>query len=205
MIHRLSGIPIQPAAFTSRAVAENHHDGTTPAGLLVSGKGGGSDAALPLLAGDSVRAAAEIALPRRRMTHLAQRSQPSISHSPRPPTKASSGARSGFCCGLPLVRGCFAPADGRFYAQVPVGERQEIYGLKSAGFRDWLTDCYVIDHPEPPTDAAVRRAAGVLEARARFNTRIPEIFVRIGQEADGQGDESLFPRPGRSQRAEPSS
>jgi hypothetical protein len=28
--------------------------------------------------------------------------------------------------------------DGRLHAQVPVGDRLEMYGLKSAGFRDWL-------------------------------------------------------------------
>ncbi len=34
----------------------------------------------------------------------------------------------------------FRSADGRSCAQVPVGDRLEIYGLRSAGFRDWLID-----------------------------------------------------------------
>ena len=44
----------------------------------------------------------------------------------------------------------FRWADGRFCAQVPVGDRLEIYGLKSAAFRDWLIDGFLIDQPEPP-------------------------------------------------------
>jgi hypothetical protein len=45
----------------------------------------------------------------------------------------------------------FRSADGRFCAQVPVGDRLEIYQLKSAEFRDWLIDGYLIDQPEPPS------------------------------------------------------
>ena len=79
----------------------------------------------------------------------------------------------------------FRSADGRFCAQVPVGDRLEIYGLKSAAFRDWLIDGYLIGQPEPPSSWAIRRVVGMLEARARFNTGIPEVFIRVGQDGDG--------------------
>jgi hypothetical protein len=69
----------------------------------------------------------------------------------------------------------FRSADGRFYSQVAVGDRQEIYGLKSSGFRDWLIDGYVVDQPEPPSQWAIRRVVGMLEARARFNSHTPEV------------------------------
>ena len=36
----------------------------------------------------------------------------------------------------------FRSTDGRCYAQVDDGGRREIYALKSAVFRDWLTDRY---------------------------------------------------------------
>ena len=36
----------------------------------------------------------------------------------------------------------FRSADGRFHAQVPIGDRYEIYGLKSTAFGDWLIDSY---------------------------------------------------------------
>ena len=66
----------------------------------------------------------------------------------------------------------FRSADGRFYAQVPVAGRQEIYGLKSAGFRDWLIDVYLTHHTEAPSNWAIRRVVAMLEARARFNRGI---------------------------------
>ena len=79
----------------------------------------------------------------------------------------------------------FRSADGRFCAQVPVGDRLEIYGLRSAGFRDWLIDGYMIGQPEPPSSWAIRRVVGMLEAKARFTTGMPEVFVRVGQDGDG--------------------
>ena len=63
-------------------------------------------------------------------------------------------------------RSCFARPTAGFVAQVPVGERLEIYGLRSAGFRDWLIDGYLADQPEPPSSWAIRRVVGMLEARA---------------------------------------
>jgi hypothetical protein len=80
----------------------------------------------------------------------------------------------------------FHSADGRLYAQVPVGDRQEIYGLTSSGFRDWLVDGYLIDQLEPPSAWAIRRVVGMLEARARFSDAIPEVYVRVGRDGDGE-------------------
>ena len=84
----------------------------------------------------------------------------------------------------------FRSADGRFCAQVPVGERLEIFGLRSAGFRDWLIDGYMNDQAEPPSTWAIRRVIGMLEARARFSVGLPEVFVRVGQV--GEGNESTY-------------
>ena len=81
----------------------------------------------------------------------------------------------------------FRSNDGRFFAQVPVGDRLEVYGLKSAGFRDWLIHGYLIYQPEPPSQAAIRRAIGMLEARARFDADIPEVFIRTGRHGEGDG------------------
>jgi hypothetical protein len=82
----------------------------------------------------------------------------------------------------------FRSADGRYCAQVPVGDRLEIYGLRSAGFRDWLIDGYLAQQDEPPPNSAIRRVIGTLEARARFHAGIPELFVRVGQ--DGSAGEN---------------
>jgi hypothetical protein len=78
----------------------------------------------------------------------------------------------------------FRSPDGRFCAQVPVGDRLEIFGLRSAAFRDWLIDGYLADQPEPPSNWAIRRVIGALEAKARFTSGVPEVFVRVGQHGD---------------------
>ena len=93
-------------------------------------------------------------------------------------TRLASGAR------------LFRSAEGRFCAQVAVGERLEIFGLRSAGFRDWLIDGFMRDQAEPPSAWAIRRVIGMLEAQARFSAGLPEVFVRVGQ--DGEGDESTY-------------
>ena len=81
----------------------------------------------------------------------------------------------------------FRSNDGRLFAQVPVGERLEIFGLKSAAFRDWLIRGYLADRPEPPSSVVIRRAIGMLEAQTRFDAEIPEIFIRTGRGEDGEG------------------
>ena len=85
----------------------------------------------------------------------------------------------------------FRSSDGRLCARVPVGDRLEIYGLKSAGFRDWLIAEFLIYQPLPPSSWAIGRAVAMLEAKARFNTGIPDVFVRVGQDGD-DGESPYF-------------
>ena len=82
----------------------------------------------------------------------------------------------------------FRSADGRFCAQVPLGTRTEILGLRSVGFRDWLIDRYASEQGEPPSNWAVGRVIGMLEARARFSDGIPEVYVRVGRGGDIDGN-----------------
>ena len=86
-------------------------------------------------------------------------------------TQLASGAR------------LFRSADGHYCAQVPVGDRLEIYGLRSDGFRDWLIDGYMNGQTEPPSGWAIRRVVGMLEAKARFATGMPD---------DREGGKSAF-------------
>ena len=51
----------------------------------------------------------------------------------------------------------FAPSEGRFFARVPVGSRDEIHPLRSTAFRDWLIDGYYAARRAIPSDGAVRR------------------------------------------------
>jgi hypothetical protein len=82
--------------------------------------------------------------------------------------------------------------EGRLYAQVPVGDRLEMYGLKSAGFRDWLIDGYFTYRREPASPWAIRRVLSVLEARARFDGRTPSVFIRVGHDGPGPHDGSNY-------------
>jgi hypothetical protein len=86
-------------------------------------------------------------------------------------------------------------ADGRFCTQVPVGDRLEINRLKSAAFRDGLIDGFLIDQPEPPSSWAIRRVVGMLEARVRFNTRIPEVLSASAKTATAAPRASRRPVP----------
>ena len=56
-------------------------------------------------------------------------------------------------------------ADGRLHARVPIDDRREIYGLKSASFRDWLIERYRSEGGQPPQADVVRRVLTSLEAR----------------------------------------
>ncbi|MFI5461454.1 MAG: hypothetical protein ACHRXM_39135, partial [Isosphaerales bacterium] len=80
--------------------------------------------------------------------------------------------------------------DGRFYAQVSVGGRPEIYALRSAAFRDWQIDGYFRACGELPSDWSIRRVLAKLEATARFEGGTPSIFVRVGHDGDRNGNGS---------------
>ncbi len=81
----------------------------------------------------------------------------------------------------------FRSADGRLHAQVAVGDRREIYGLRSAAFRDWLVDSYLADRGELPSANSVGRVVGAIEARARFSGATPALYVRVGRYCNGGG------------------
>ena len=69
---------------------------------------------------------------------------------------------------LTATAGSLRSTDGRFYAQVSVGGRREIYALRSAAFRDWLIDGYFRDRRELPSDWSMRRVrAGSRPSRVR--------------------------------------
>ena len=76
-------------------------------------------------------------------------------------------------------------ADGRIFAEVPVGDRTETYELKARGFRDWLVDGYFYHRGHPPSTGAISGFVGVLEARARFLSAAPSVYVRVAQYQDG--------------------
>jgi hypothetical protein len=86
----------------------------------------------------------------------------------------------------------YRSADGRLHARVPVGDRYEVYGLNSPGFRNWLTEVYFVDRGEPPSQWAIRRVVSLLEARAQFDGGTPSVFIRVGREHDSDGKVSAY-------------
>ncbi len=78
----------------------------------------------------------------------------------------------------------FRSLDGRFHAQVPVEDRLEIHGLKTAAFRAWLIERHREVYGEPPGLAPVRSVISALEARARFDRGLRSVHVRVGREGD---------------------
>jgi len=88
---------------------------------------------------------------------------------------------------LTATAGLLRTNDGCFYARVTVRGCPEIYALKSAAFRAWLIDAYFRACSDVPSDWAVRRVLGKLEATARFEAGTPSIFIRVGHEVCGNG------------------
>ena len=92
----------------------------------------------------------------------------------------------------------YRSADGGIHVQVPVADRNETFGLKSAGFRDWLVDGYFAERHEPATPAAIQRVISVLEAQSAV--RWCDSFCFCARCARrGSGRFGLFPGPGRCQ------
>jgi hypothetical protein len=71
-------------------------------------------------------------------------------------------------------------SDGRLYAQVPFGARQEIYAFKSVAFRRWLIARFHREHRRIPSEWAIRRVIAALEARAWFEGDPRLVFTRVG-------------------------
>jgi hypothetical protein len=82
----------------------------------------------------------------------------------------------------------FRSAEGRLFARVPVDSRQEIHGLASTAFRDWLIKGFFAERGEIPSPAAMRRVLTALAARARFEGGTPSVFIRVGHDGSGSAD-----------------
>src|ERR1022692_4849771 len=81
----------------------------------------------------------------------------------------------------------FRSIEGHFHARVPVNGRQEILGLRSAVFRDWLVGAHLKEHRKLPSQRSVGRVLQALEASARFDPTTPTVHVRVGfDSADGE-------------------
>jgi hypothetical protein len=106
--------------------------------------------------------------------------------------KQSEGTRSAELL-MGLVEGAriFRAADGRFHARVAIEGQNELIGLRSKAFRDWLVDRYVSAYRKLPPSRAVQRVLEAVEARARFDVDRPPVYVRVGRGRD-ENEESFY-------------
>jgi hypothetical protein len=81
----------------------------------------------------------------------------------------------------------FRAEDGRLFARVPVENRSEVFALKSGAFRDWLIGGHYRECGALPSDGAIRRVIGALEAFARFDGGKPSLFIRVGSDRAKEG------------------
>jgi hypothetical protein len=81
----------------------------------------------------------------------------------------------------------FRAGDGRLFARVSVGNRVEVYALRSGAFRDWLIGGHFREFGELPPAEAIRRVIGALEAFARFGGGAPQVFIRVGSNSAKEG------------------
>ena len=82
----------------------------------------------------------------------------------------------------------FRSSEGRFHARVVIDGRQEIIGLRSAVFRDWLVGEYLNAHRKLPSLRSLGRVLQVLEANNRFGAAAPTVHLRVGfNPAEGEG------------------
>src|SRR5262249_37002908 len=81
----------------------------------------------------------------------------------------------------------YRSGDGGLHAEVPIRDRHEVYGVKSAGFRDWLIDGYFAERSEPPSARAIARVVSLTQARARFDGGVRSVYIRVGGNSDQDG------------------
>jgi hypothetical protein len=79
---------------------------------------------------------------------------------------------------------CFHSPDGQLFGDVRIEERRETWPIGSAAFRQWLALRMYRTHDKPAGAHAMNDALAVLEARARFDGRERQVFLRVA-EADG--------------------
>ncbi len=76
----------------------------------------------------------------------------------------------------------FRSGDGQFHARLPIGDRDEVFALKSAEFREWLIESYRAECGDVLSGRALRRTISSFHSRARTAEATPEMHVRIGRE-----------------------
>ena len=81
----------------------------------------------------------------------------------------------------------FRSTDGHLFAQVPVGDRLEYLWAQVGGVPRLAGSRVLGLSGRSSVSGDHSRAVGMLEARARFEVDVPEVFVRVGKGKDAEG------------------
>jgi hypothetical protein len=79
----------------------------------------------------------------------------------------------------------FRLVDGRLFARLPIAGREEIHGLRSPEFRDWIVDAYLAAGGKLPSKWSLRCAIEALETQARCHGTNTTVSIRVGTDAAG--------------------
>src|SRR5438132_3096392 len=69
------------------------------------------------------------------------------------------------------------------YASVPVSSHRETHAVRRRGFKSWLLRQYYSAYRDAPSGESIQTVIRLCEARARFDGRCEEVFVRVGEKA----------------------
>lgn len=75
----------------------------------------------------------------------------------------------------------FQSPDETAFADIEVAGHRETWPLRSKGFRDWLRRQFFAATEGAPHSEAMTSAIGVIEAKARYETPVRDVFVRVGE------------------------
>lgn len=70
------------------------------------------------------------------------------------------------------------------YASVPVGDHREVWPVRNTGFKRWLLRKYWQRKGKAPGAQALQDALGVIDARACFEGKPEQVFLRLAQVKD---------------------
>jgi hypothetical protein len=71
------------------------------------------------------------------------------------------------------------------FAQIPVGDHQEIWAVDSEGFREWLSFQYYQKTERAPSDSAVSTALSAVRGIAKFEGEVEKVWLRCAPYQDG--------------------
>jgi hypothetical protein len=78
----------------------------------------------------------------------------------------------------------FHTADGESYADIPVNEHREIWSIKSNQLREYLAKLYYDQYCTAPGAQGLQNALSVLKGRAKFDSPMRKVFVRVAPHED---------------------